>query len=311
MSTIDTDTRQPTVSIVTPSLNQAGFLEETILSVLTQDYPNIEYLVMDGGSTDGSIGIIRKYAERLSFWASEPDCGQAQAINRGWRRATGDIVAWLNSDDLYTPGTVSIAVSALQRMPDVDLVYTDCIDLDSTHGTSRRRKARQQDVVSLLLDGVHIPQPTVFLRRTLLDRIGLLDESLQLTMDYHLWLRAACYGRIRYLPDACLAIVRLHPDAKSHARFLQFPEELVRALDRFYTLPDLPREARHVRKRAYANCYYARADIAFAVHQDYLESLRWLAHASFLHPSILARLPGALARISMGRHAPPRPDVIG
>ncbi len=121
----------PRVSIVTPSFNQAAFLEETIQSVLSQDYPNLEYIIIDGGSTDGSVEIIKKYADKLAYWVSEKDTGQADAINKGLIRVTGEIVAWLNSDDIYLPGTIRAAVEALQAHPDCGLVYGDVLSVDA------------------------------------------------------------------------------------------------------------------------------------------------------------------------------------
>ena len=116
----------PLVSIVTPSFNQARFLEATLRSVLEQDYPNIEYLVVDGASTDGSVEIIRRYADRLTWWVSEKDNGQSEAINKGMRRARGEFIGWLNSDDIYLPGAVSAAVSAFLSHPQAGLIYGRC-----------------------------------------------------------------------------------------------------------------------------------------------------------------------------------------
>src|SRR5512143_702654 len=122
---------QPLVSIVTPSYNQARFLEATLRSVLEQDYPNIEYLVVDGASTDGSVEIIRRYANRLTWWVSEKDSGQSEAINKGLQRAKGHFVGWLNSDDIYLPGTISAAATAFRKHPEAGLVYGDALAIDA------------------------------------------------------------------------------------------------------------------------------------------------------------------------------------
>ncbi|MCJ7530019.1 MAG: glycosyltransferase, partial [Anaerolineales bacterium] len=146
----------PLVSIVTPSYNQAQFLETTIRSVLDQVYPNLEYMVVDGGSTDGSREIIRKYADRLAWWVSEHDRGQTDAINKGFTRAHGDILAWLNSDDTYEPEAVAEAVTFLQTHPDVGMVYGDANFIDEQGQVIGRFPARQTDYRRLRRGYVHI-----------------------------------------------------------------------------------------------------------------------------------------------------------
>src|SRR5579883_1225991 len=161
----------PLVSIVTPSFNQAQFLEKTVRSVLSQDYPNIEYIIIDGGSTDGSVEIIKKYEDRLAYWVSEPDKGQAHAINKGWQRATGTIVAYLNSDDLYMPGTVTTAVQALQSQPDECMVYSDALMIDEHGRQLRRLIGRPFDIRHVITSEGFVPQPTAFIRRHALDQV--------------------------------------------------------------------------------------------------------------------------------------------
>jgi glycosyltransferase involved in cell wall biosynthesis len=155
---------KPRVSIVTPSYNQARFLEATICSVLEQEYSPIEYIVIDGGSTDGSLEIIRKYASRLAYWISEPDRGQTEAINKGFARANGDIYAWLNSDDTYEPEAVAKAVEFLQIHPDVGMVYGDANFIDEQGNVIGRFPARQTDYPRLRRGYVHIPQQAAFWR---------------------------------------------------------------------------------------------------------------------------------------------------
>ena len=141
-------TNSPLVTIVTPSYNQADFLEATICSVLEQDYPNIEYHVVDGGSTDDSLKIIRKYAERISWWVSEEDSGQAEAINKGLKRAKGEFVGWLNSDDIYQPGAISSAVEAFRSNPQAGVIYGDAWSIDSQGTAFNIMRAGQYSLVT-------------------------------------------------------------------------------------------------------------------------------------------------------------------
>lgn len=206
----------PLVSVVTPSFNQARYLERTILSVLSQGYPNLEYIIVDGGSTDGSLDIIRKYADRLSYWVSEPDRGQSDAINKGWSRATGEILAWLNSDDTYQPGAIARAVDFLDKNPDVDFVYGLCHATDEDDRVTAIWDPPEFRLKWLIRLGIsNIPQQTVFFRRKVLDGVGELDINLDYAMDYDFFIRIALKGyRIRKIP-CILANYRLHPTSKS------------------------------------------------------------------------------------------------
>lgn len=204
----------PLVSIVTPSFNQANFLEETILSVLSQDYPRIEYAIIDGGSSDGSLDIIRSYADRLAWWVSEPDQGQTDAINKGFDRAGGEYFAWLNSDDTYLPGAVSQAVEYLNQHPQVGMVYGDANLVDESGAVIGRFPARQTDLQRLKRGYVHIPQQASFFRACLWQQVGPLDPSIYFAMDYDLWRRIAHLSMLKYLPQTW-ANFRLHATGKT------------------------------------------------------------------------------------------------
>jgi len=207
---------QPKVSIVTPSFNQAPFLEATIQSVLSQDYPNLEYIIIDGGSTDGSVEIIRKYQDRLAYWVSEPDKGQTDAINKGFNLATGDILAWLNSDDTYEPGAVKKAVAALIKNPDASMVYGDANFINAEGRVIGRFPAAQTDHRRLRQGYVHIPQQAAFFRAEYWHQVAPLDSSFFFAMDYDLWVRLSALAPLVYLPEVW-ANFRMHGDAKSIA----------------------------------------------------------------------------------------------
>jgi len=206
----------PKVSIVTPSFNQATFLEQTLRSVLEQDYPNLEYIVIDGGSRDGSLEIIQKYADQLSYWQSQPDQGQTDAINQGFAHASGEIFAWLNSDDLLLPGAVSAAVRALQAHPEAAMVYGDALLINAEGKTIGKFPAAQTDYRKLRRGYVHIPQQASFFRADLWRQVGPLDVSFYFAMDYDLWVRLAALAPLVYVPQLWAAF-RLHGAGKSIA----------------------------------------------------------------------------------------------
>ena len=205
---------QPLVSIITPSFNQKDYLEETILSVLNQDYPAIEYYIVDGGSNDGSIEVIQKYQDRLAGWVSEADQGQTDAINKGFDLSKGEIMAWLNSDDLYQPGAVRAAVDYLVSNPHLGMVYGDTDLIDEKGRKVGVFNAQQTNYQRLMRGGVYIPQPAAFWRRELWERAGRLDPAFYFAMDYDLWVRFAKIAKIKYHPQLW-AKFRIHGAGKT------------------------------------------------------------------------------------------------
>lgn len=241
---------QPLVSIVTPSFNQARYLEATLRSVLEQDYPRIEYLVADGGSNDGSVEIIQRYAGRLAWWVSEKDSGQAEAINKGFARTQGEIVAWLNSDDLYLPGAVSAAVRAFAAAPEAGLVFGDVVSIDGAGEPINVMTFGPWGLDDLLQFKI-ISQPGVFMRRSVLEKSGYLDPSFHYLLDHHLWLRMAQQAPLHYAPERWAA-ARFHEDAKNVAQAPGFAREALRVLDWIPTQPGLAEPYRRLERRVRA-----------------------------------------------------------
>ena len=217
------------VSIITPSFNQAAFLEQTLRSVLEQDHPNNEYIVIDGASTDGSVELIQKYQDRLAFWVSEKDSGQAEAINKGLARATGDIVAWINSDDFYFPGAIASAVKVFETHPEAGLVYGDTVAVDEKGEFIHFPKYAQWSLEDLLTFNI-IGQPAVFMRRDVLLKAGFLDPSFHFLLDHQLWIRMASHAPMVYVPERWAA-GRFHESAKNVAQAEKFGEEAFRILE--------------------------------------------------------------------------------
>ncbi len=250
---------KPLVSIVTPSYNQAAYLEHTIRSVLAQEYMPVEYLVIDGASTDGSLQIIQRYAQRLAWWVSEPDAGQAEAINKGLQKAQGEIVAWLNSDDLYLPGAISQAVSALQQNPDLGMVFAEAVTIDARGKPLNRLTFGDWGLAELMGFRI-ICQPAVFMRRAVLEKAGWLDTSYHFMLDHHLWIRMARLAPIQYCRGSSpWAAARHHPGAKNVAQSAGFGSESLRILAWMQSQPDLAGLAAHNRNRILAGAYRLNA----------------------------------------------------
>lgn len=183
------DTEYPKISIITPSFNQAQFLERTILSVLNQNYPNLEYIIIDGGSTDGTVNIIKKYEPYITHWISEADRGQSHALNKGFDFATGDIMGWLNSDDLYMPGAFNIVLKALKEYPKKKIFFGDYYNIDATDNIICKEFAFDFNVNHFLYEGFHLNAQSMFWRQDVHKRFGYFNETLHRTMDYDMILR--------------------------------------------------------------------------------------------------------------------------
>ena len=209
----DTTGHRPRISIVTPSYQQADFLEATMRSVLDQNYDNLEYIVIDGGSTDGSVDIIKRYADRLAYWCSESDRGQTHAINKGLTRATGEIVGWINSDDLLLPDSLD---RLAQTYADPTVMATCGWDIAiDEHGQPLSKRVFPQPTERVLLRRSLMPQDAVHWRRSLMDQIGLPDESLHFRMDMDYWVRMVQHGVVPRLIPAFLSAFRIHQDQKN------------------------------------------------------------------------------------------------
>jgi len=225
------------ISIITPSYNQADFLEKTLTSVLEQDYPEIEYLVVDGGSSDGSVEIIRRYAAKLAWWVSEADSGQACAINKGFARAKGEIVAWLNSDDYYLPETLSTVARLFAEHPEAGIIYGDVLSVNAAGEPIHVQRFRPYTLDDLMAFNI-ISQPAVFMRRSLLEKVGYLADDYHLLLDHHLWLRMAQHAPLFYTPQI-LAAARYHENAKNIAKAADFGKEAFKIVAWMQTEPAL------------------------------------------------------------------------
>jgi glycosyltransferase involved in cell wall biosynthesis len=222
----------PRITIVTPSLNQAAFLERTIRSVVEQDYPELEYLVLDGGSTDGSVEILRRFDDRIAYWESLPDRGQSHAINKGLERATGELVGWINSDDYYLPGAFASAAAAFEGNPGAEWVCGACryVHPDGTLDVVSRPSLPRGPRSAWAFEPWYVPQASSFWRRAALDRVGRLREDFHYAMDVELELRLALSGVLPVVLEEELA-VRAHQELAKSADTSRWEPEYARLRD--------------------------------------------------------------------------------
>lgn len=295
--------QKPLVSIVTPSYNQAQYLEQTIRSVIEQDYPRIEYILIDGASTDESVEIIKKYEIRdrvtqplhpgihkIDHWISEKDNGQAEAINKGLVRASGEILAWLNSDDYYLPSTISSVVNIFEENPDIVMAYGDMLAVDEHGQTINILKYRQLALEDLLCFQI-IGQPSVFFRRKAYEAIGGLDTSLHFLLDHQFWIRITQQGNILHVPQMWAA-ARYHAEAKNRAKAAEFGREAFRIFDWAKHQPKLTKAVLSVERRARASAHRVNARYLLDGGKSASALAAW-SRALFIHP------PTALARLNI------------
>jgi glycosyltransferase involved in cell wall biosynthesis len=233
----------PKISIITPSYNQGQFLEETILSVLKQNYPNMEYIIIDGGSTDNSVDIIKKYENRLAYWVSEKDRGQTHAINKGFHKCTGDILHWLNSDDLLLPGALNLVADFFKQNPNIDCMIGDLEVIAPNGQLLTLKKAIPFDFKTALYTSCLVPQPSTLFTRRAWKKTGDLDISLHYQMDFEYFLRMAKAGIKFGLLNKALAKFRLHADSKTVSEYNDlFFQSYRRIQDKYLpaTIKDMP-----------------------------------------------------------------------
>lgn len=279
----------PLVSIITPSYNQGAFLEATICSVLDQDYPNIEYLVIDGGSHDQSLRIIQRYAHRLAYWVSEPDRGQAHAINKGLQVAKGSLLGWLNSDDLLLPGTVSLVVQAFSSDPNIDVIYGRLERIDEEDRlvpTPILPKDRIEFSRKYLLRECIVNQPGAFWRREIMAKAGLLDESLQYALDYEYWIRLAIQGARFKRLDRAVARFRLSQSSKTVGQTASQALELLHTFEGFASRPDLPEITGLPEKGILRMARSTRARICLQAFYGELKKRKWRASLGWLMQAV-------------------------
>jgi glycosyltransferase involved in cell wall biosynthesis len=292
----------PKVSIVMPSFNQAQFLEQAVLSVINQDYPNLEYIIVDGASSDGSVEIIQRYEPQLSWWVSEPDKGQSDAVNKGWKKATGEIIGWLNSDDVLLPGAVSRMVDAFCVTPEMGLIYGDVFSIDTVGEIFNIMTFDDWDLEDLMAFAI-ISQPGVFMRQDVLEDVGYLDAEMHFLMDTHLWLKMVQLAPMRYLPGP-VAAARYHPAAKNVGAGARYGRDAYKIVEWMKTQPILAEKMERIPKRVMAGAHRISArylldggDSRNAL-RDYIKCL--FAHPKTALPEWHRMVYAALSLVGLG-----------
>lgn len=278
----------PKVTIVTPSFNQGQYLEETIRSVLLQGYPNLEYIVIDGGSTDNSVEIIRKYEPWLSFWISEPDQGQADAINKGFAKSSGEFLGWINSDDYLYPGVIKRVVEIFQADRSVDMIYGDVDRGWSENKLAGRLFGEKIEFIEMLRTvRVPIPQQGSLWRRSVIDRVGNLDARWQVVLDQEFFTRVAEKCKIRYLP-VVMGFFRLHDNSKSISQSRRWLTELPQMYQEFFERQGFQAHIKRLRDETMGAVFLTCTSIALRCGEKKM-AMEYLIRAFKTDPLLLFR----------------------
>lgn len=274
----------PVIGIVTPSFNSDQYLEETIRSVLLQGYPNLQYYIVDAGSTDNTIDVIRKYEFWLSGWVSESDKGQSDAINKGWGRVAGDWLGWMNSDDTYLPGGLWLLAKEIIECADSGIVAGSAVWTDASGKAIRYQTLSGFDYIDFLLHlSNHPPSGSTLIRRSVVDAVGGLDLSMNTICDTEYWIRAGLHAKV-HTDSQAISTFRYHPGSKTMKLEQMKGPELIQAYNKLFARRDLPPTVLRIRRRAFSFCY--------------LEAARYAARAGdvkscwkYLHSGIQAGWP--------------------
>lgn len=280
------------ISIVTPSYQQGEFIEETIRSILLQGYPDLEYLIIDGGSTDGTVEIIRKYEAFLTYWVSERDRGQSHAINKGWERATGEILHFLNSDDLLLPGALGTIAQVFAENQSIQVVSGVCPVKDvELKEELRIKQPRAFDLAYFLLDREGVGQPATVIRREVYEKTGGLDERLHYTLDREYWMRVClrCPGVQVAQLNQPLAIFRWQSDCKSAQNEAPYCER-EQLLDIYFSEFELPDQLRSLKREAYLTFYSTAADLCKKT-QAKRKAIEFFFKAMYWNPRLIRSAP--------------------
>jgi glycosyltransferase involved in cell wall biosynthesis len=296
----------PLVTVVTPSYNQAPFVAATLDSVLSQDYPALEYFVVDDGSTDDSVAIVERYADRLSWWTQQENAGQVAALNKGFARATGTYLTWINSDDTLLPGALRRMVAALEEDPELVLVYGDSVFIDGESNEVAPLPARPWSPAQMVRRWEnHVPQPSSLFRRDAYEQVGPLNERGYYFFDLELFLALGTVGKVRQLDGRPLSGYRLHAESKSIGAPLRKAADYVRVAEEFLPAGRMPEEARRFARDGQARAWAGAAEYFYA-GRELGKARQALLKAARLAPRALTRrdlmlaprllLPGAVLR---------------